>query len=709
MAFIRILATVVAVFVIQSSATPLSRSKRDTQCRIEGLLVGGTVVGEEGGPLVVTEVGGEPEPSYIFDVPTEADCIAKCNKIATCTSVNYFAQWEACLPYEESLNDNRDNLQTVELSGETVYIKVKNCGGQRQKRQTEGCRKEGLLVGGTVVNSEYIFDVASEADCVAKCNEMEKCTAVNYFPDYKACLPQEESLATHQRSLHAAQNPLTAYVIVKGCTGNVPEPEFEPEYPTAELVPDRRKRQTEGCRKEGLVVGATYIGEGYLLGVTTEEECIEKCNAKPECNAVNYFQIHEACLLHRESLVTDVESLETGKDDSAVYVVVKGCTGSLPDPRPQPVAETRHHHLHLPWGRRKRQTEGCRKEGLLVGATYIGEGYINGVSEQECIEKCNAEQECNAINYIAYSNVKLCLLQRETLITDVDSIHTRQDKSAVYVIVKGCTGSIPLPNPDLIEPELPEPTEEEETNQEPEPEAPTESEQSTAETRSIASIAAAVAAGKHRPKRQTKGCRKEGLMVGGTVIKNEYIFEMATEADCVAKCNELETCVAVNYFPEHQACLPQEESLATHKDSLHTGQNPYTVYVIVKGCDGTVPEPNPEPEYPTAELVSERRKRQTSCKTEKLFVGGQIVGGYILNVKTEQDCITECNKLEQCTAVNYFPLHEACLPQEENLKTTPDLPSREEDIADYIIVKGCGGSQPEEPIPFPPLPRPEEQ
>jgi phenylpyruvate tautomerase PptA (4-oxalocrotonate tautomerase family) len=476
------------------------------------------------------------------------------------------------------------------------------------------------------------------------------------------------------------------------------------------LVPDRRKRQTEGCRKEGLVVGATYIGEGYLLGVTTEEECIEKCNAKPECNAVNYFQIHEACLLHRESLVTDVESLETGKDDSAVYVVVKGCTGSLPDPRPQPVAETRHHHLHLPWGRRKRQTEGCRKEGLLVGATYIGEGYINGVSEQECIEKCNAEQECNAINYIAYSNVKLCLLQRETLITDVDSIHTRQDKSAVYVIVKGCTGSIPLPNPDLIEPELPEPTEEEETNQEPEPEAPTESEQSTAETRSIASIAAAVAAGKHRPKRQTKGCRKEGLMVGGTVIKNEYIFEMATEADCVAKCNELETCVAVNYFPEHQACLPQEESLATHKDSLHTGQNPYTVYVIVKGCDGTIPEPNPEPEYPTAELVLERRKRQTSCKTEKLFVGGQVVGdGYILNVKTEQDCITECNKLEQCTAVNYFPLHEACLPQEENLKTTPDLPSREEDIADYIIVKGCGGSQPEEPIPFPPLPRPEEQ
>jgi len=373
-------------------------------------------------------------------------------------------------------------------------------------------------------------------------------------------------------------------------------------------------------------------------------------------------------------------------------------------------------------GRRKRQSEGCRKEGLLVGATYIGSGYINEVkSEQECIEKCNAEQECNAINYFPQNED--CLLQRETLISDVDRLHWRKDESAVYVIVKGCTGSMPEPKPELdspatestdepTEPETPEP--EEPQPEEPQPEEPTESEQPAAETRHHHHGLPFLGG---RRKRQSEGCRKEGLMVGGTLIDNKYITEVETEADCVAKCNELETCVAVNYFPEHKACWPQEESLATHKDSLYWGQNSNTVYVIVKGCDGTFPEPNPELEvHPAAEtrhhhihglpFLGGRRKRQIEgCRKDGLMVGGSpVTEGYLENIKTEEDCVAECNKLEKCTAVNYFPQHEACLPQEENLNNTPDLQTREEEITNYIIVKGCGGSQ-----PFPPLPRPEGQ
>jgi hypothetical protein len=253
-------------------------------------------------------------------------------------------------------------------------------------------------------------------------------------------------------------------------------------------------------------------------------------------------------------------------------------------------------------------------------------------------------------------------------------------------------------------------------------------------------------------------CRHENLFVGGTVVGDSYIEKVDTEADCIQKCHDLSDCQAVNYFPKHKACLPQIEPFqGEFVDRLATLPIDNTVYVIVKGCQGDSQNPeNNRKKRQVADLSEEseessesseseessesqessesesesqssessqqpeetpeddqnaptggddapaagRRKRQVSCRSENLRVGG-TVSEQLEHVETEKECVKACEERDDCQAVNYFPQHQICWPQQESLLTdAKSLSTVEDELTNYIIVKGCGGhsttEQPEE-------------
>jgi len=212
------------------------------------------------------------------------------------------------------------------------------------------CRTEGLRVGGTVVGDEYdyVYDIVTEADCVNICNNNDECNAVNWYPDYQACLMQKESLLTHKDQLSTIEDPLTVYIIVKGCTGQEqpetkpvePESEPQPNPPLSELEPEQQerfKRQAVDCRQEGVLVGGSPLGS-YTFNVT-EDQCFDMCAENDECKAFNYFPEHqEACLLQGDSLAS-VPGLETVQFNQTVYVIVKGCSGQVGDWTPPPASD----------------------------------------------------------------------------------------------------------------------------------------------------------------------------------------------------------------------------------------------------------------------------------------------------------------------------------------------------------------------------------
>jgi len=499
------------------------------------------------------------------------------------------------------------------------------------------------LVGGEVVNGAYIENVASEEACIEECNKLEQCNAVNYWAEFGDCLPQIQTLANAEEkdSLSSREEPGTNYIVVKGCNGPIEKPanilpavEGESEQPEETDQPERRKRNAD-CRKENLFVGGTWSND-YIFDVKSEEACIEECNKLDNCTAVNYFPLHEACLPQVENTVSD-SSIESREEENTVYVIVKGCKSTRVGP-----------------GRRKRQA-ACKLENVLVGGEVVNGAYIENVaSEEACIEECNKLEQCNAINY--WAEFGDCLPQIQTLADPEwkDRLSSREEPGTNYVVVKNCNGPIEKPANILPavtdEPEQPEPTEASE------PEVSTEEQTS-------------------RRKRDAS-CKLQDVLVGGEVVNNAYIENVASEEACVEECNKLEQCNAVNYFPEPQVCLPQVQTLANaeEKDSLASREEPGTVYVVVKGCNGPIEKPAnilppvKRPEEPEQPQQAERRKRQTGCRLEDVLVGGEVVNNaYIENIETEEACIEECNKLEQCNAVNYFPNNKACLPQIQTL------------------------------------------
>jgi len=238
-----------------------------------------------------------------------------------------------------------------------------------------------------------------------------------------------------------------------------------------------------------------------------------------------------------------------------------------------------------------------------------------------------------------------------------------------------------------------------------------------------------------RRKRQN-ACRLEDVLVCGEVVNNAYIENIETEEACIEECNKLEQCNAVNYFPNHKACLPQIQTLANaeEKDGLVSREEPGTVYVVVKNCNGPIEKPanilppaerpteepeqpegteqpdfteEPEPEESTEPV---RRKRDAGCRLQDVLVGGEVVNNaYIENIASEEACVEECNKLEQCNAINYFPEQQACLPQIQTLANAEDkdrLSSREEPGTVYVVVKGCTGPIEKPANILPPAERP---
>lgn len=164
-------------------------------------------------------------------------------------------------------------------------------------------------------------------------------------------------------------------------------------------------------------------------------------------------------------------------------------------------------------------------------------------------------------------------------------------------------------------------------------------------------------------------------------------MEVQSLEACVQKCNDEAECKAINYFSSHQACLLQSDSL-NDEQKPESRDEEGTTYVIVRGCGDAGPEPQPEePEEPSA-----RRKRNADCKKENVLVGGTVVGdGYVMDVKSLDDCVRKCNELPECKAVNYFSAQEACLPQSDTLNDEQKPESRDEEGTTYVIVKGCEG------------------
>jgi hypothetical protein len=290
-------------------------------------------------------------------------------------------------------------------------------------------------------------------------------------------------------------------------------------------------------------------------------------------------------------------------------------------------------------------------------------------TEEACVELCKETKECQAVNY--FTQHQACLLFSDTKATD-PSIESREEQGAVYVNVKEC--------------------------------------------------------GQQRRKRDAS-CKLEGVLVGGSIVTEKgYIENVASEEACIEECNKLEKCNAINYWADLQACLPQEETLAGEgKDGLASREEPGIVYVVVKGCNGPIEKPanilppvDPSSQEPGAlfgikfplfgNFPFGRKKRDANCKKEKTLVGGTLVGEQLEKVETEQACVDACNKLDKCQAINYFPQHKVCWPQEESLNTDKDLATREDELTDYIIVKGCGGNPEPQPNPEPePEPEPEPQ
>ena len=297
-------------------------------------------------------------------IPTEHQCIRKCENNPDCLGVTYKHDILECALKSE---DHSPLLSNKWTQKHTSILFLQSCDEPAMDKASThaSCETANTEIEGETIKMKI---VESKYHCHAICVGTSGCMAFTFDNKLGQCKLKSQDHDVPAKTTLAIKNHITSFVFNERCTGF------------------REKSGHLGgrlcVRKDSYLIGGTI----RFMITDSAVKCVVLCREEVNCTAVTYMGTIKKCILKTGAYDVS-DSSSWGSDNEIVsYILSEDCEGSM---------------------------ETAGKKCVYHDAVIIGNTLSKRTTETQlqCEKFCKLTEDCIAISYV--KSIKTCTLKKK--------------------------------------------------------------------------------------------------------------------------------------------------------------------------------------------------------------------------------------------------------------------------------------------------------